>query len=155
MGTRLLLLAALLGGAAASGAVMVKREGARVMKAPRFFGEACPVQVSAGERVRLVERRGGWGRLAAPGGGRCWLHETAWSDREAGELVGDPAAASQRDLELAGRGFSEGEVGRYRADHPGLEADFALVEAYLAHAPETPPAELARFLAGGKLGGAR
>ena len=118
-------------------------------------GEACPVEVSAGEQVRLVERRGSWGRLAEPGGGRCWLHETAWSDREAGELVGDPATASQRDLELAGRGFSEGEERRYRADHPDLAPDFALVEAYLARAPETSPAELPRFLAGGKLGGAR
>jgi len=155
MGTRWLVLAALLGGAAASGAVVVKRDGARVMKAPRFFGEACPVEVSAGEQVRLVERRGSWGRLAEPGDGRCWLHETAWSDREAGELVGDPATASQRDLELAGRGFSEGEERRYRADHPDLAPDFALVEAYLARAPETSPAELPRFLAGGKLGGAR
>ncbi len=155
MGTRWLLLAALLGGAAASGAVMVKREGARVMKAPRFFGEACPVEVSAGEQVLLVERRGGWGRLAAPGDGRCWLHETAWSDREAGELVGDPATASQRDLELAGRGFSEGEEQRYRDDHRDLAPDFARVEAYLARAPEPPSSDLASFLSGGKLGGAR
>ena len=155
MGARWLFLAALLGGAAATGAVTVKREGARIMKAPRFFGEACPVEVSAGEQVQLVERRGAWGRLAAPGDGRCWLHETAWSDREGGELVGDPATASQRDLELAGRGFSEGEEGRYRADHLDLAPDFALVEAYLARAPEPPSGELATFLAGGKLGGAR
>jgi hypothetical protein len=146
-------LLVLLGAGTAVETVQVKREGARVMKAPRFFGEACPVTVSAGQRVQLTERQGGWARLAAPGGGNCWLHESAWSDRKSGELVGDPAVASQRDIELAGRGFSEEEEKNYRSANPDLKADYAIVDAYVERAPETPPRELSKFLADGTLGG--
>lgn len=146
-------LLVLLGAGTAGETVQVKREGARVMKAPRFFGEACSVTVSAGQRVKLVERKGSWARLAAPGDGGCWLHESAWSDRKAGELVGDPAVASQRDIELAGRGFSEAEETRYRSGNPNLKPDFAIVDAYVTRAPETPPRELSKFLAEGQLGG--
>jgi len=135
--------------------VVVKREGARVMKGPRFFGEACTVTVSPGQSLRLVERSGGWGRLSSPGGGRCWLHESAWVDRKPGELVGDAAVASQRDVELAGRGFSEAEVASFRAEHPDLAPDFAIVELYLSRAPETGSTELAAFLTAGRLGGGR
>jgi len=135
--------------------VVVKREGARVMKGPRFFGEACTVTVSPGQSLRLVERSGGWGRLSSPGGGRCWLHESAWVDRKPGELVGDAAVASQRDVELAGRGFSEAEVASFRAEHPDLAPDFAFVELYLSRAPETGSTELAAFLTAGRLGGGR
>jgi len=154
MTTRGIALLAVLA-AAAPDTVTVKREGARVMKGPRFFGDACRVEVRPGQQLRLVERRGGWARLAAPGDGKCWLHESAWSDRTAGELVGDPAAASQRDIELAGRGFSEAEEASYRSRHPGLARDFAIVDAYLAGAPETPSPELSAFCAEGALGGAR
>lgn len=146
----LLLLAA----GAAGETIVVKREKARVMKAPRFFGEACAVQVAPGQRLRVAERRGSWARLAAPGDGLCWLHETAWVDRAPGELVGDPARASQRDYELAGRGFSEEEVASYRKENPGLDAEFKLVDAYVARSGETPPSELSAFVAAGKLGGA-
>ena len=153
--TRWMIVAALLGATVASETVVVKRDGARAMKAPRFFGEACPEAVSAGQEVTLVERRGSWARLAAPGDGTCWLHESAWLDRKPGELVGDPSSASQRDVELAARGFSEGEEQQYRAEHPDLAQGFAAVDAYLARAPETPPADLSQFLAAGVLGGAR
>ena len=155
MTARWIALSILLAAAPAPDTVVVKREGARVMKGPRFFGEACAVTVSPGQSLRLVERSGGWGRLSSPGGGRCWLHESTWVDRKAGELVGDPAVASQRDVELAGRGFSEAEVARFRADHPDLAPDFAVVELYLSRAPETGSAEIAAFCAAGRLGGGR
>lgn len=152
----LLPLAALALGAAprAPETVTVKREGARLMKAARFFGEACREAVKPGQKVALLERKGGWARLAAPGGGACWLHESAWSDRRAGELVGDPTRATQRDVELAGRGFSEGEVRQYRAGRPELSRAFQAVDDYLEQAPETPQPELTAFAAEGGLGGA-
>jgi len=155
MTTRWIALAALLAAAPTPDTVVVKREGVRVMKAPRFFGEACTVAVSPGQALRLLERRGGWGRLSAPGDGRCWLHESAWADRKAGELVGNPATASQRDVELAGRGFSEAEEARFRAENPGLAPDFVIVELYLSQAPETPSAALSKFCAEGRLGGGK
>jgi hypothetical protein len=148
------LLLALLGAAPAGDTVVVKREGARVMRAPRFFGQACAVSVAPGQRLPVAERKGAWARLAAPGDGRCWLHETAWVDRTAGELVGNPASASARDIELAGRGFSEAEESLYRSENPSLAAAFAALDAYLASAPEAPPAEVAAFCAAGRLGGA-
>jgi len=155
MSPRWIALSILLAAAPAPDTVVVKREGARVMKGPRFFGEACTVTVSPGQSLRLVERSGGWGRLSSPGGGRCWLHESAWVDRKPGELVGDAAVASQRDVELAGRGFSEAEVASFRAEHPDLAPDFAIVELYLSRAPETGSTELAAFLTAGRLGGGR
>ncbi len=149
-------LAALALGASPKGAetVTVRREGARLMKAARFFGQACLEEVRPGQRVVLLERKGGWARLAAPGDGACWLHESAWSDRKSGELVGDPSRATQRDVELAGRGFSEGQERQYRAGRPDLARAYQAVEAYLIQAPETPPAELEAFAAEGRLGGA-
>jgi len=140
---------------AAAETVVVKRDGARVMKAPRFFGEACKVTVASGQKVSLLERTGGWARIAAPGDGRCWLHETAWTDRKPGELVGNPATASQRDIELAGRGFSEAEEKNFRSTNPDLAPDFAIIDAYVTRSSETPPDELTRFLAAGQLGGGK
>jgi hypothetical protein len=152
---RWIALTMLLAAAPAPDTVVVKREGSRVMKGPRFFGEPCTVSVSPGQALRLLERRGGWGRLSSPGDGRCWLHESSWVDRKPGELVGDPAVASQRDIELAGRGFSEAEEARFRAEHPDLAPDFAVVELYLKSAPETGSKEIAAFCAAGGLGGGR
>ena len=136
----------------AADTITVKREGARLMKAARFFGEACREEVKPGQKVALLERKGGWARIAAPGNGACWLHESAWSDRRAGELVGDPTRATQRDVELAGRGFSEAEERKYRAGRPDLARAFQAIDDYLSRAPETPQAELSAFAAEGRLG---
>jgi hypothetical protein len=151
---RVLILALSLLAADPGDTVTVKREGARLMKAPRFFGAACPGAVRPGDRVRLLERRKGWARLAAPGAGACWLHETAWSDRTAGELSGG-GATSARDVELAGRGFSEAEVSRLGAERPELARGLAAVDGHLERGGEAPPDELQAFLVEGELGGAR
>jgi hypothetical protein len=140
---------------AAGDTVTVKREGARLMKAPRSFGAACSATVAPKSRVKILERQKGWGRIAAPGNGACWLHESAWSDRDAGALAGSSARGSQRDVELAARGFSEAEEGRFRGEHRDLDRAFAAIEAHLARGPETPPDDLDRFAAEGKLGGER
>src|SRR5437879_3507974 len=130
MHARIAVAAALL--AAAPSEVTVKREGARLMKAPRFFGEACREEVRPRQKVKVVEQKAKWARLESPGAGACWLHESAWLDKTPGELVGDPSKASQKDVELAGRGFSEGEEQKYRADHADLAAGFKIVDDYLA-----------------------
>jgi hypothetical protein len=135
--------------------VLVKREGARLMRAARFYGSACAERVAPGQQVRIAERQRGWARLAAPGGGRCWLHESAWSDRAPGELASPAPAASQRDVELAGRGFSESEERRFRGEHADLDLAFGAVEAHLARGAEPTVEELTRFAAEGGLGGGR
>lgn len=139
----------------AGDAVVVRREGARLMRGPRFYGTPCPEPVRPGQRFEIVERQRGWARVAAPGSGKCWLHETAWSDRKPGELAGASPAGSQREIELAGRGFSEEEERRFRGEHADLDAAFAAVEDHLARGPEPGPEELSRFADEGALGGAR
>jgi hypothetical protein len=140
--------------AKAGDTVTVKREGVRLMKAARFYGAACPDTVTSGTKVKLVERQKGWARIAAPGGGKCWLHESAWSDRTAGELASAGAAGSQRDVELAGRGFSEDEEKKYRGEQPDLAPIFQAVDAHVA-AGEPGPDEMNRFAAEGGLGGGK
>lgn len=153
------LIALLIGIALSAGAVgetvTVKREGARLMKAPRSYGAACAATVTAKSRVKILERQKGWARIASPGGGACWLHESAWADRTSGALAGDAARGSSRDVELAARGFNETEEGRFRGEHRDLDAAFAAIEAHLADGPETPPEELERFVEAGQLGGGR
>src|SRR5574341_536480 len=91
-----MLLSSALGAAAgaAGETVIVKREGARLMKAPRSYGASCSATVAPGSAVKVLERQKGWARIASPGGGACWLHESAWSDRRAGALAGDAPRGS-------------------------------------------------------------
>jgi hypothetical protein len=140
--------------------VIVKREGARLMRAARFYGKSCapPAEVRPGQRVTILERQRGWARIAAPGAGACWLHESAWSDRTAGAAGGAAAAtgqASQRDVELAARGFSEAEEARYRGERGELDAAFEALEAHLARGAEPAPEELERFVVEGGIRGGR
>jgi hypothetical protein len=135
--------------------VVVKREGVRLMPAARFYGKACAERVAPGERVRIAQRQRGWARLAAPGAGRCWLHESAWSDRTPGEATAAAPAGSQRDVELAARGFSEEEGRRFRGEHGELDAAFAAVEDHLARGGEPAAEELTRFADEGAVGGER
>jgi len=132
----------------------VKREGVRLMKAARFYGATCGPAVKPGDKVKVVERQKGWARISAPGAGKCWLHETAWSDRQAGELASG-ASGSQRDVELAARGFSEDEERRYRGEKPDLAPAFEALDAHVEAGAEPAPADMDRFAAEGGVGGDR
>lgn len=166
MDTAALLLLALLPLATPAGpagkpgeTVVVRREGTRLMRAPRFFGASCvAATVKPGERVKVLERQRGWARIASPGEGACWLHETAWSDRTASASAGGGAAgaaSSQRDVELAARGFSEAEEARFRGEHRDLDAGYQAVDAHLARGAPPAPEELERFRAEGGIGGGK
>jgi SH3-like domain-containing protein len=135
--------------------VTVRREGVRLMKAARFYGAGCGATVPSGQKVKVVERRKAWARIASPGGGACWLHESAWSDRSAGELASAAPSGSQRDVELAGRGFSEEEERRYRGEKPDLASAFEVIDAHVEAGAEPDPAEMDTFAAEGGLGGGR
>jgi len=135
--------------------VIVKREGVRLMRAARFYGKPCEGRVAPGRSVKVLERQKGWARIASPGAGACWLHESAWSDRQPGALAGTGSPSSQREVELAARGFSEEEVARVKGERPDLAAGFAAVEAHLARGQEPSAEELTRFAAEGGLGGER
>jgi hypothetical protein len=153
------ILAAALAAAPAPGAVgdtvTVKREGARLMKAPRSYGASCTAKVAAGARVKIVERQKGWARIAAPGDGACWLHEAAWSDRVGTASAAGGAQGSSRDVELAARGFNETEEARFKGEHRDLAPAYGAIEDHLARGPETAPEALEAFVAEGKLGGGK
>jgi hypothetical protein len=125
------------------------------MKAARFYGASCDAPLAAGQAVKVVERQKAWARIASPGGGKCWLHESAWSDRAAGELASAAPSGSQRDVELAGRGFSEDEERRFRGEKPDLAPVFEALDAHVEAGAEPAPAEMDRFAAEGGLGGGR
>jgi hypothetical protein len=59
MTPRWIALSLLLAAAPAPDTVVVKREGSRVMKGPRFFGESCAVKVSPGAAPARAPRRMG------------------------------------------------------------------------------------------------
>lgn len=134
----------------------VRRENVRLMKAPRFYGPGCGERLDpVPATITVVERNGRWARIAAPGHGKCWVHESAWEDRQPGELVGEANRGNQREIELAGRGFSEGEQSQYRAEHKDLDAAFKGVDDYVEHGQEPSGTELAAFAREGKLGVSR
>lgn len=158
MRRQLLMVLALVAGAAAVTAelVVVKRDGVRLMKAPRFWGEPCGASILSSAKAQLVEQKGSWARIAEPGGGKCWMHASAWTDRTPGELVGDQSKASQRDVELAGRGFTEAEEKNYRKDNgPAVEKAYEVLGPPKQEKPPPHPtfAELRHFVAEGKLAG--
>ena len=135
--------------------VTVRREGVRLMKAARFYGAGCGAAVSAGQKVKVVERQKAWARVVSPGEGKCWLHESAWSDRGAGELAAAAPSGSQRDVELAGRGFSEDEERKYRGEKPDLAPTFEAIDTHVEAGAEPDPADMDRFAAEGGLGGGK
>ena len=59
---------------------------------------------------------------------------------------------SQRDVELAARGFSEDEEKKYRGEKPDLAPAFRAIDAHVA-AGEPAPEDMDRFAVEGGLGG--
>ncbi len=82
-------------------------------------------RLSYGSIVVVVERRGGWSRVARPAG---WVHDSALTDSEVELLAGDEDAetgVTADEIALAGKGFGPEVEARYREDE-GL--DFGWVD---------------------------
>lgn len=92
-------------------------------------------QLSYGTTVMVLERRGGWSRLARPAG---WVHDSALTEGEVELLAGEEdvkTGVSDDEIALAGKGFGPEVEARYRegegldfgwVDH--MERDFAIAD---------------------------
>ncbi len=140
----LLLVAA----AWAAGQIMtVQVRETNMRGAPSFTG-GLGAAVTYGQQVSVLEERGAWFRVSA-GGQEGWLHKNALSDRKLALSSGaqDTAAtASEREISMAGKGFSPQVEKEYRAAHP---EGYAQVEKMLA--VNYSEKDLYAFLTAGKV----
>ncbi|MGD8367185.1 MAG: SH3 domain-containing protein [Desulfobacterales bacterium] len=99
----------------------------RLRAAPSFLGGIVG-SVRYGDRVRVLERKGAWSRVAV-GSNAGWIHDSALTEKEIVLRAGAAdveRAATTDELALAGKGFNSQVEERFRADHPGL--DFSWVD---------------------------
>lgn len=132
--------------------ITVRALSAKVMHKPRHIG-AVAAAVARGETLVFEEAQGDWYRVTTPAGESGWIHRSHVTDSEVklSPRPGGAGAASQDEVELAGRGFTPEVEREYRSRHGDL--DFAHVDAI--ERVVVDPEELARFVAQGKLEGAR
>ncbi len=129
-------------------AMSVQVKEGRLRAAPSFLGSSVG-SVSYGDRVRVLEQRGAWLRVAA-GARQGWIHRSALTEKTIVLQAGAEdvkRAATTDELALAGKGFSRQVEDRFRAAHPGL--DFSWIdrmETFTASADE-----VRRFLQEGAL----
>ena len=135
---------------AAKSIVTVRVLSAKVMTGPKFIG-ATAGSVSRGQQLTFEEAKGDWYRVTGAFSG--WIHKTNLTERQVtlsskpgGEGAG---AASNDEVELAGRGFTPQVEGQYREKNPNL--DFTHIDAI--EKTSIDPAELDAFVTEGKLGG--
>jgi uncharacterized protein YgiM (DUF1202 family) len=105
-----LLVLALAGPLAASAAeqMSVQVQNAQLRADASFLGKMTG-QVPYGARVTIVQSRGDWRQVQAPGGATGWLHQSALTKKVISMKAGaqDVAtAASGDELALAGKGFN-------------------------------------------------
>jgi len=115
------LLAALLFLAAAASlcakpmSVTVKETQARAT--PSFLGKVAATLVY-GDRVEVLEERGGWVRVTLPGGkGSGWVHGSALTEKRIVLKAGASnveQTASGAEVALAGKGFNKEVEAQYR-----------------------------------------
>jgi len=94
---------------------------AQLREAPSFLSKIIgPVPYA--QQVEIVEERGDWDMVAAPGGNTGWLHVSALSDKRL-SLASGAGDASQnvsgKEMALAGKGFNAQIEADYRRGHAG------------------------------------
>lgn len=131
------------------------REG-QVRASPSFLAK--PVAgVAYGQQVEVMETRGDWSRVRA-GAHSGWIHTTSLSRKKLTLRAGDEevsSTASNKEIALAGKGFTEDLEAQYRNQHPASE----FKEVDRMEKIKFDPEALLRFLREGgvepKAGGAR
>lgn len=102
--------------------VQVKKGEVRLT--PSFLGKII-AQLSFGDRVQVLEKKGSWTRIdlpESPDGG--WIHSSALTRKKIVLAAGDQdvqTAASSDELALAGKGFNQQVESEFKAKHPNLD----------------------------------
>ncbi len=131
--------------------IYVRVMSAKIMKNPQFIGAAAG-PVSRGDALTFVAAKGDWYQVSAPVAG--WLHKSNVSESvikvssAAGQSSG---GASDKEVELAGRGFTPETEKEYRQANPNL--DFSHVDALEKTAVDVE--QLQAFVNDGRLAGAQ
>lgn len=106
----------------------VQTRTAQVRSTPSFLG-AVVAPLEYGARVKVLEERGDWVRVEAPGGSVGWVHRSALTPKRIVLAAGDTPVtvrATGEELALAGKGFSKEVETEYRARNPSV--DFTWVD---------------------------
>lgn len=140
---------------------VLPRAGAPIREQPRTLSRATAT-LAHGARVQVMERRGAWIRVAAPGGADeasgGWLRASQTVEPFALTQGGQRGAItrtagsgpSQQDIQAAGRQFDRGTEDTYRSENPDLAPFYPQVDEI----EEAKPTEeqVRRFIRAGRLG---
>jgi hypothetical protein len=114
---------------------------AQLRETPSFLGKIIGPVPYAGQ-VEVVEEKGDWDKVAAPGGNTGWLHVSALSDKKIALASGGLDAAQG----VSGKGFNAQVETDYRRGHAG---NYEWIDKM--GRVTYPPEALAAFLAQGEI----
>jgi len=133
---------------AAAKTMSVAIRDAQLRETPSFLGKIVGPAPYA-QQVEIVEEKGDWDKVAAPGGSTGWLHVSALSDKKLALAsgAGDASqAVSGKEMALAGKGFNAQVEAEYRRGH-GAGYEWIDKMGKVAY----PPEALMAFLAQGEI----
>jgi len=135
--------------------VQVKESPMRAV--PSFLGSVIGL-LTYGDRVRVLEEKPGWLKVADAAGSAGWMHLSALTPKRVVLKAGAAdveAGASGEEMALAGKGFNSDVEAQFRAQNRGI--DFGPVDRMLKR--NVSAGEMAAFLREGGVqppqGGAR
>ena len=122
----------------------------QVRATPSFLGKILAT-LSYGDRVEVLEDKGGWIRIVPPGkGSPGWMHSSALSEKrivlKAGKKEAE-VAASSGELALAGKGFNADVEAEFKRKHK--EIDFTWIDRM--QTIKVPQEKISAFLREGDL----
>lgn len=132
---------------AADGFMSVQVREGQVRQAPAFLSPVTTT-LAYGDRVSLLGTSDVWTHISAPTGAQGWMHTSALTTKEVvleATAADVQAAASGKEIALAGKGFNKQVEDEYRAENQDL--DYTLVDEMESR--RTSQAEIERFLSEG------
>jgi hypothetical protein len=125
------------------------REG-QLRATPSHFGKIV-AKVSYGNQVTLLENNGPWKKVSLSGGKvKGWIHDTALSSKKIDLKSGQDnvsASVNQKEIALAGKGFSKEVEAQYRQTNKNL--DYAWINRMETF--QVSSSQMQKFIAEGRL----
>ena len=144
-----LLLSAL--ALAAAGVMSIQVRTGKLRARPSFLGQVI-ASVAYGDRVSVLDEKGGWIQIRTSDGRTGWIHQSALTTKKVALKAGDAdvaTGASGSELALAGKGFNDEVEAEFRSENPDL--DYTWVDRMETF--RITPEQARRFLAEGKVAG--